>query len=100
MRPAVRSCHRIERPCTNAGRIPADEAVKVGKDAITTLLAPAKDVVAILDLVAQVHPAVQVHPPLIRLNPCSNWRERLLLESSRYVARVNLTSIPYGARRL
>jgi len=47
----------------DVGRVyvsPADEAVKIGKDAITTLLAPAKDVVALLDLVAQVHPAVQV----------------------------------------
>jgi hypothetical protein len=93
MRLAVRSCLRIERPCTDVGRIPADEAVKIGKDAITTLLAPAKDVVALLDLVAQVHPAVQVDPALIGLNPCSNWYERLLLESSRYVARVNLISI-------
>ncbi|KIM78706.1 hypothetical protein PILCRDRAFT_10927 [Piloderma croceum F 1598] len=45
----------------------SNEAVKIGKDAITTLLAPAKDVVALLDLVAQVHPAVQVAVGVIKV---------------------------------
>ena len=46
-----------------------DDAVKVGKDAISSLLAPAKDVIALLDVVAQVHPAVQVkHNLLIDTN--------------------------------
>lgn len=36
------------------------ETMKMGKDAIAKLLAPVKDIVAILDVVAQIHPAVQV----------------------------------------
>lgn len=38
--------------------------MKMGKDAIASLLAPAKDIVAILDAVAQIHPAVQVRNSL------------------------------------
>ena len=42
-------------------RIPAGEAIKIGKDAVASLLAPVKEVVAILDLVGSVHPAVSVN---------------------------------------
>jgi hypothetical protein len=49
-------------------RTSADEAIKVGKDAIASLLAPAKDVIAVLDAVSQLHPGVQVKSdPLIIL---------------------------------
>ena len=41
-------------------RTPVGEALKIGKDAVASLLAPIKDVVAILDVVGSVHPAVSV----------------------------------------
>jgi hypothetical protein len=34
--------------------------LNISKDTIKALLAPAKDVIAILDVVSQIHPAVQV----------------------------------------
>jgi hypothetical protein len=37
-----------------------DEAWKMGKDLIGELLAPAKAVMEVLDVVSQVHPAVSV----------------------------------------
>lgn len=36
------------------------EVAKLGKEAIASLLAPAKEIIAILDVLAQIHPAVQV----------------------------------------
>lgn len=50
----------LRRSSIDPVRPSADEAIKVGKDAIASLLAPAKDVIAVLDVVSQLHPAVQV----------------------------------------
>jgi hypothetical protein len=68
MRQLVRSCiARVKN--TNVVCTSVDDAAKVGKDAISSLLAPAKDVIALLNVVAQVHPAVQVkHNLLIDTN--------------------------------
>jgi hypothetical protein len=45
----------------------ADEAVKIGKEAVSNLLAPIKDVLNCLDLVSQVHPAVGVAVGIIKV---------------------------------
>ncbi|KAF7980229.1 hypothetical protein HWV62_39349 [Athelia sp. TMB] len=39
---------------------------KLGKEALSTLLAPAREIVAILDVVAQVHPAISIAIAVVR----------------------------------
>ncbi|KZP29523.1 hypothetical protein FIBSPDRAFT_193959 [Athelia psychrophila] len=43
------------------------EVAKIGKEALSSLLAPAKDIIAILDIVAQIHPAVSVALAVIKV---------------------------------
>lgn len=60
MRPVASAFYEVLARYEWSHEHPTVEVAKIGKEALSSLLAPAKDIIAILDIVAQIHPAVSV----------------------------------------